>query len=249
MGNKIVSYSTMTWFDFEKYAKKTPCAILPIGSEEQHGPHLPMSTDSYVAQHLANEISKKTQLMVLPRISYSTLFSLRKYPGTLYINEETFAHQLIDLASALSSHAIRYVYLVLGHHGAYNSCRAAERQLLSTNADINFVVLAFPGIDAAIHECCTSQRWKPGLFHAEEIETSMMLAIHPELVDMSKAVCEYPETDEYWGYISTYWNNICKSGVFGDATKGTAEKGKILLQAIIDKSTNIILNHMSSHLK
>ncbi|RJQ43978.1 MAG: creatininase family protein [Anaerolineaceae bacterium] len=244
--NNPISYSTMTWFEFADYVKQKPFALLPIGSEEQHGPHMPMSTDSIMAQYFAEEISKQTGFIVLPRISYSTLFSLRRFPGTLYVEEETFVQQLLDLAKALSSHGIEYVYLILGHHGAMNSCKAAERKLITLNSELRFFVLAFPGIKEAIQEHCTSKRWIKDLFHAEEVETSMLLAVRPDLVRMDKAVCEYPEINPFYGSVSDYWNETCKSGVFGDATAATAEKGKKIIEAVVKRSVQLIKDHQAS---
>lgn len=245
MTNKPLNYSTMTWTEFADYTKKTPYALLPIGSEEQHGHHLPMSTDSIMAQYYAEEISKRTGIMVLPKLSYSVLFSLRRFPGTLYLENDTFVQTLLDLAYALESHGIQYVYLVLGHHGAAGACSLAERQLIINEADIRFVVLALPGIKDTIKEVCTSKRWHGDLFHAEEIETSIMLAVFPELVNMEKAVCEYPEKNPLMGSMSEYWDIRGKSGVFGDATAATAEKGKKLAEAIIANSVNMIETHQN----
>ncbi len=243
MENKLLNYSTMIWSEFAAYVKEKPYALLPIGSEEQHGHHLPMSTDSIMAQYYAEEISKKTGIMVLPRLSYSVLFSLRRFPGTLYLENNTFVQTLLDLAKALESHGIKYVYLVLGHHGAAGSCSLAERQLIISEAKIRFVVLALPGIKDTIKEVCTSKRWHGDLFHAEEIETSIMLAVFPELVNMEKAVCEYPEVNPLMGSMSDYWDKTCKSGVFGDATAATAEKGRKLADAIINNSVKMIETH------
>jgi len=102
------------------------------------------------------------------------------------------------------------------------------------------VNLVLPGYKTAIDEFCTAPRWHPVYAHAEEYETSAVLAIKPELVDMSKAVSEYPDENPLLGPTSIAWDEICTSGVFGDATTATAEKGHKILDRIIDSSLTLI---------
>jgi creatinine amidohydrolase len=93
---------------------------------------------------------------------------------------------------------------------------------------------------------CSSEKWHKTYVHAEEYETSAMLAIRPDLVDMSKAVKEYPEIDPLLGPISIPWNEFSKSGVVGDATVAKAETGQAILDYIFDKSVEIIQIHQDS---
>jgi creatinine amidohydrolase len=81
--------------------------------------------------------------------------------------------------------------------------------------------------------------------HAEEFETSCILAIRPDLVDMKKAVKEYPPVDPLFGAISIPWTDFCKSGVIGDATVATPEKGHLILEHMMNESLKLIQYHQS----
>ena len=106
-----------------------------------------------------------------------------------------------------------------------------------------FVNLVLPGYNEALRKYCKSRRWHATYAHAEEYETSAILAIRPDLVDMTKAVCEYPERNPLFGAISIPWNEFCKSGVIGDATVATAETGKRILDHIFHESLDLVRRH------
>lgn len=239
-------YFEMNWPDFQDYVKHTPFALLPVGAFEQHGPHLPFSTDTIIAEYMAKKMAEKTGFILLPALSYTPSFSLRKYPGTIRVSDETFANQLCEISQSLSMHGVQYIYVVIGHIGAKQACQMAERELLIKEKTAKLVNLALPGLDEAMQKFCTSPRWHPVYAHADEYETSSLLAIRPDLVDMDKAVSEYPEKSPLMGPISIGWDEFCKSGVIGDATVATPEKGAAILDFMISKGLQIINLHQAS---
>ena len=133
----------------------------------------------------------------------------------------------------------------VSHLGAVSACKTAERKiLLSSKARI--VNLVTPGYNEVLEKYYQSERWHSTFAHAEEFETSAVLAIRPGLVDMWKAVREYPEHDPLFGPISIVWNEFCKSGVIGDATVATAEAGRAILEHVFEKSLKLIRLHQES---
>ena len=241
-----IKYSEITWQDFAAYAGKNPFALLPVGALEQHGPHLPFATDVFIAEHMAEKIAEKTGILLLPSLQYTPSFSLRKYPGTLRVEDELFAEQLCQLAQSLYSHKICFLYVINAHIGARQACQTAERRLLLVQDGMRMVNLTLPGLDEALRKFCTSERWHPSFAHADEYETSAMLAIRPDLVRMEKAVREYPAKSPLLGPVSLAWDEFCQSGVIGDATVATAEKGRSMLDLMIGKALDIIQYHQSS---
>lgn len=239
-------YSKMNWYDFRDFVEHTPFAILPVGALEQHGPHLPFSTDVIIAEYMAEKMAEKTGFILLPSLSYTPSFSLRKYPGTIRVCDETFADQLCEISRSLASHKVQSIYLVIAHIGAKQACKIAERRLLLEDNTAKLVNLALPGLNEAMQKYCTSQRWHPIYAHADEYETSAVLAIRPELVNMEKAVSEYPQKNPLMGPISIAWNEFCNTGVIGDATAATVEKGRAMLELMIDKGLEIIKYHQES---
>jgi creatinine amidohydrolase len=246
MTNGTVSkHFEMSWPEFEALAKEINFAILPVGAIEQHGPHLPMGTDVIIGEYLAERLAMATGALLLHSLAYTPSFSLRYYPGTVRVSDETFANELVEIAESLYIHGIETIYVFLSHLGAVTACKTAERKLLLAS-EARLVNLLLPGYQEALSKYCRSKRWHPTFVHAEEYETSAILAIRPDLVDMEKAVKEYPEIDPLLGPISIPWTEFCESGVIGDATVAKAETGQAILDYIFEKSLEIIQIHQAS---
>lgn len=241
----VLKHFEMSWPEFETFVKKTNYAILPVGAIEQHGPHLPMGTDVIIGEYLAERLAMATGGLLLHSLAYTPSFSCRYYPGTVRVSDDTFANELVEIAESLYLHGIETIYVYLSHLGAAAACKAAERKLLLTSK-ARLVNLLLPGYQEALGKYCHSERWHSTYVHAEEYETSALLAIRPDLVDMTKAVKEYPEIDPLLGSISIPWNEFSKSGVIGDATVATAETGQAILDYIYEKSLEVIQIHQDS---
>ena len=238
----IHRHMEMKWPEFAQFVKHTDYAVLPVAAIEQHGPHLPFATDVYIADYLSERVAQETGALLMATLRYSPSFSLRYFPGTVRVSDSTFIDTLVDITESMFSHGIKTVYIQVGHVGAAAACKEAERKLLLTS-NARIVNLVLPGMNEAITKYCESKRWHSTYVHAEEFETSCILALHPELVDMAKAVCEYPEVDPLFGSISIPWDDFTKSGVIGDATVARADKGKAIMDAMIQKSIEIINFH------
>jgi creatinine amidohydrolase len=245
MAGKLNKYCEMNWKQFAEFVSKTPFALLPVGALEQHGPHLPFNTDVIIAEYMAEKIAEQTGFLLLPSLQYTPSFSLRRYPGTIRLEDDTFSNQICEIARSLDFHGLKYIYLIIGHIGAINACKKAERRMIVSENNIRLVNIAIPGLNEAIKKFCTAPRWHPVFAHADEYETSAILAIRPDLVDMSKAVKEYPPKNKLMGNISIAWDEFCESGVIGDATVATTEKGKKILDHMISRSIEIIEYHQS----
>jgi creatinine amidohydrolase len=238
----LYRHAEMKWPEFSEFVKKTDYAILPVGSLEQHGPHLPFNTDVLIAEYVAESLARETGALLLESLKYAPDFSLRFFPGTIKVTDELFSQLVMEITEAMYSHGIKTVYVMVGHHGAFTACKDAERKLL-LSSQARIVNLALPGLNEAINKYCVSKRWHSYNVHAEEFETSCILAIHPELVDMAKAVKEYPPVDPLFGAISISWTDFCKSGVIGDATVATPEKGKLILDYMLAESLKLVQYH------
>ncbi|HEY60312.1 MAG TPA: creatininase family protein [Anaerolineae bacterium] len=240
--NTIFRHTEMKRPEFEEFIKHTDYAILPVAAIEQHGPHLPFCCDVIIADYLSERIAEETGALLMATLRYTPSFSLRLYPGTVRVSDATFVETLVDISESMYIHGINTIYIFQSHVGAAAACKEAERKLL-LSSQARIVNLVLPGIYEAMAKYCKSKRWHSKYVHAEEFETSCVLALRPELVDMSKAVSEYPEVDPLFGSISIPWSDFCKSGVVGDATVATAEKGKALLEFMVGKSVNLIQQH------
>lgn len=238
----IFRHTELKWPEFPDFIKKTNFAILPVGSIEQHGPHLPFNTDVVIAEYLAERVAQETGALLMDSLRYSPSFSLRFYPGNVRLSDNLFTEMVVEITESMYSHGVKTMYVMVGHHGAANACKEAERKLLLTS-QARIVNLVLPGLNEAIAKYCVSKRWHSYNVHAEEFETSCLLAIRPDLVDMKKAVKEYPPVDPLFGAISIPWIDFSKSGVIGDATVATSEKGKAILDSMVNESIKLIEYH------
>ena len=229
----------MTRLQVEAQIQKYPVAILPIGSCEQHGPHLPLATDSILAEALARRISQKTGALVYPTLHFSYSWVWRDIPGTMSISTVQLQSVLTELAGSAQRSGIRLLVFLNGHEANNNAIKYAIRQAQDVTS-VQLLRMFYPGIGEVYETEMESPTWGSGMFHACEFETSLMLAARPELVDMSLAVAEYPQKPPLYGVDTSSLGAISKSGVYGDATLATREKGERMFTAFAEKAASII---------
>jgi creatinine amidohydrolase len=211
----------MSWKDVEAYLKKRTDIILPIGSVEEHGYHLPLSTDGDIALAIAKELSKRTGVIVGPIVWYGVCNTTRAFPGTVTADFDSFKSYLASVFLSLWETSFRTVYVISGHLGGSHVSALKEA---SRKSDLEVLFLDLRKIDSKdILETMP--------FHAGEAETSLMLFLHPERADMSRAV---DEDIEFLDFSTTASVKLTKSGVWGSATKATADKGGKLFSRIIE---------------
>ena len=166
----------MTDYDFRFTLKKIKRAIIPVGSLEQHGAHLPVSTDSLIAEYIARLLAEKIGAFVLPVISYGVSFE-HKPMFNVSIHHSTLSTMLCDTCISLAENKIREIIILNGHHGNTGAIQYIPQEVESK----------IPAIDVNIHILHYWHMMKPDFDHAGEVETSLVLAIAPELVHMDRA--------------------------------------------------------------
>ena len=232
-----------TWQEIAALDKQEGVVILPIGAIEQHGPHLPTITDTLQVTHvLAATLARlpdTVKAWALPSLNYGKSNEHTGFPGTISLTAATLLAVLHDIADSVKAAGFRRLAFLNGHGGNMALLEMAARDIrVRTN------LLCFslqPGLFVNPPFPITPEEQRLG-FHAGELETSLMLAIAPELVHMDKAsrhFAPFPETGTplfFFGAAATAWlsRDWSPTGVFGDATLGTAEKG----QAIIDAAAH-----------
>lgn len=234
----VLEAETMTRPEVAEALSRRSLAILPIGSTEQHGPHLPLGTDTLLAQEVARRVGEATGALVFPPLPLGYAWVWRDIPGTLTVDEATLQQVIKDIAHSLHRQGLRTLVLLNGHGANESALKYAVRELAD---EIPMKVLHFSyfnhfGEAAAVVE---SPKWH-GTFHACEVETSLMLAVRPDLVRMDLAVREYPDAPPTYGVSPVSMGSVSRSGVFGDPTLATAEKGRALLEAAVANLVEII---------
>jgi len=233
-------YDHYTWVELKEIIPQQRVVVLPVGSTEDHGHHLPLDVDHFVVSEICEAAARLIphEVLLLPTVSYGFEDHHMDFPGTITISDEHLLHFVLDITKSVAHLGFRKIIIVNGHGSNAPILElAARRTVTETEAHCGFVN-AGAGVDTdAIAESELSS-------HAEEIETSTYLHLNPDVVQMDKATREVkvPITKYYWrGSVKgkgasplrmmDIWSRISDSGVIGDATLGTAEKGKLFFEA------------------
>ena len=197
-------------------------AVIPVGSLEQHGPHLPIMTDWAIATELGRRVAEKMNAFLLPAFPISTCREHMGKKGSVWMEATTFYQMMYDIVMSLKTQGFKRVAFVITHGGIFVMGPLVRDLNARFNPDL---MVAFVTPDTSNLKGITETR---GL-HADEGETSQILAIAPETVHMDRAVDFDPEVPRpYLNYGSIF--RASPTGVWGYPTKATAEKGELILQ-------------------
>jgi creatinine amidohydrolase len=239
----------LTWFDVEQYLKKETVILLPVGSLEQHGPHLPLATDSINVTYLATRAAEVAQVLVAPTIKPGVSFNHMKFPGTMTLRPETLVELISDMVTSLVAHGFRKIILLNGHGGNNAAIETAAIKLKECHPKVVIGVLHSWLLSKESDRVLES----PIRYHADEGETSRMLVSAKGLVRMDRAKKEIPHSRSglfnfqisevfnqttFYGLPKTH--TVTQSGIFGDATLATEEKGRIMFDEAIKNLTREI---------
>ena len=214
--------------------------ILPLGAIEDHGPHLPVGTDNFIGEKVAQLVAEKTGAAILPCIKYSYVWSLGDRVGTVSLSFDTLRRTLVEIALELYRQGFRTLVLLDAHLGNAPVVKTAVRDVLERHPDMKCIYFAY--LDAAKQlDVFESPRASGQYIHACEIETSAMLYAKAEVVEMEKAVRNYPEFPQRSSYINMRWSEFTPVAILGDPTCATAEKGRALLETAAQNIADIIL--------
>jgi creatinine amidohydrolase len=226
--------------------------IIPIGTLEDHGRHLPIDTDVTLVEAICRGAASAApdETVLLPPIVHGYSPHHMDFPGTITISWDTFCSYCTDVAVSLVRHGFSRVLLVNGHGSNQNLVEMAAR-LAVVDEPESIVAATFylvsPASAAVIEDVRDSSRG--GMAHACELETSLYLHLYPEAVDMELATDErgYPETEHAWLdwsdgplKVMPWWSSFSESGVQGDATLATAEKGRKLFGAAVKELVSFV---------
>ncbi|NJP99585.1 creatininase family protein [Streptomyces sp. PLAI1-29] len=205
-------------------------ALLPVGSFEQHGPYLPLVTDTVVACAVARELAAVYPVQCLPPITLSCSHEHAGWPGTVSLSAATLCAVVADVAASLRRSGVRGLVLVNGHGGNY-----VLRNVVQESAGSGTRMALFPGPedwDAARKgaEIRTSSRSD---MHAGEVETSILLHDQPELLRPGYETADHL-ADERRHLLTLGMRPYTESGVIGRPSLASAEKGRKLLAGLVD---------------
>lgn len=237
-GSRALLVEEMTSAEFARRAKSKPLAIVPFGSIEEHGSHLPLCTDAYQAESVALRVAEKFGALVCPTVKYGECVSTRNFPGTISISSRTIRHLVRDIVSELARNGIDKVLIISGHAGGAHMAALKEGAMEIVGREKRLKVMLLSDYDLAYQ--LLGKEFPSSDGHGGLIETSRILHIRPELVGASRPkgadkrprfmLLQNPER-----YIVT--------GIVGDAREASAAKGKKLDDYIVRELSKLIVEN------
>lgn len=235
----------LTWpevkaLDFDKLI-----VVLPTGSFEQHGHHLPFTTDTDIVTAIAERIERRTpeRVLLLPTLWPGLSTHHMHFPGTMDVPQSDYIRLVTDLGASIASMGAKRCFILNGHGGNDTPLRAVLRELKTTVPQTRFVFASYWSLAAdSMKQVRESELG--GMGHACEMETSIMLHLHPTRVKMERAKRDGPtHTDPYRladmqhgrpVFFVNEFHEVTKTGVIGHPDLATAEKGKRFLDGIVE---------------
>jgi creatinine amidohydrolase len=226
----------ITMQEFEQGLKITQTVLIPFGSTEEHGSHLPLSTDTLQAHEVCKSASGIIPLFVAPPIHYGCCRSTSNHPGTISITTGTLKSLMKDIVRSLRRQGLRNFIILTGHAGGTHKMALVDagEELIEEFRDIRLAVLT--EYDLAYKEGRELIETE-GDSHAGEIETSRVMHLRPDLVKGSgnRAFPEFPQ-----GILVRNKRRFWESGVWGDPSKASAEKGRRINALVVTKLVEFV---------
>ncbi len=221
----------LTWPQAERVLGPDTVVVIPLGaSSKEHGPHLLLKNDWLLAEYYKDRVYQQADVVIAPTLGFHYYPAFTEYPGSITLRHETARDVIVDIVRSLAADGPRRFYVLNTGVSTVGPLNAAVDVLASEG-----IVLRFTDLLAAIDPVCDEICEQEGGTHADEVETSMMLYIAPRTVAMSKAVKDFtPKTKTGLSRSPDGAGHYSKSGVFGDATLATREKGQRLVEAVME---------------
>ncbi len=242
----------LTWQDIETMPDKENVVIIqPVGSIEQHGPHLPLIVDSAIATYVTGKalakLDRNTPAYALPTQYYGKSNEHWHFPGTITLTAQTLMAVLTETGESIYRSGFRKLVFLNAHGGQPQVIEIVARDLHQKYEDFLLFPLSAWRVPNPSEELLTQKEMELGI-HAGDAETSMILSMLPDVVRMDKAVCEYPQGLPEDSMLSMEGNlpfawltrELTRSGVLGDAKVATKEKGDRILEAFTDGWVQVI---------
>ena len=253
MAEELLSHclADLAYPDIRAYLERSDVILIPMASLEQHGPHLPVEVDSMLGETVALEAARRVAakgepILVLPMLWTGLSEHHMSFGGTITLDDQTFLAVLRCIVKSVVRHGFRRIVLLNGHGGNDNAMRVAADML---TPEFEVPIVQFTYWYAAAEPIAAILETQKGLRHACEAETSMMMALRPELVardriPLAKANVT-PEVSDLVGGGMYRWRTLgamSSSGVMGNPEAATPEKGERLIAGIADELARKLLN-------
>jgi len=234
----------MTWREIESALERTRTLLVPVGSTEQHGHHMPLGVDVFMPEAIGELIAERSPALLAPPIWYGVSPHHTFKPGTFTVSTETFQRYVFDICASAADWGIENVLLLNGHYLAQDPELEVVVRELRTERGVEAFHVPLVNLFA---EVASEIRTGDVSFHASEFETSIMLELFPELVDMDAAEAVDPPEESLpltdydalgdnevgWALTAEDMAELTPAGNIGDPTVATEQKGEALVEAAV----------------
>lgn len=227
--SRTMYLADLTWLQAKQILNADSLVLIPLGAAaKEHGPHLRLDNDRVLADYLAARVADQADVIVAPTLTYHFYPAFTAYAGSTTLRLETARDMVIDVVTSLAAFGPRRFYIL---NTGVSTVRALEPAAASVASE--GILLRFTRIERAGNKAVQRVQEQAGGTHADEIETSMMLYIASDRVDMSKAATDYHPGS---GPLSPHPGTsgvYSATGIYGDATLATVEKGRVIVEATV----------------
>lgn len=235
---EVYEYNKLTWPEMNDAIELEKVVLLPTGSTEQHGPHLPLDTDLFLAEEVCRELGRHApdRVLVLPGIPYGLNMHHFDFPGTIHVEPQHFIDFCVDVLKSCAYHGFKRMAVVNGHGSNMPMANLIARRIVLETPSLCCAFGYYNlGREESLAACET------GLYaHADEWETSLYLHFARDRVQMDRAVAGNDRVGRTMSSDSTtavhfndHWGRWTTTGVHGNPLAATPEKGRRILDAIV----------------
>ncbi|MDH3443682.1 MAG: creatininase family protein [Deltaproteobacteria bacterium] len=243
-----MKWGEMRWPAMKALERSQSVVLLPTGSMEQHGPHLPLQVDHFIANRLAEDLEKRMpEVLILPPLWAGASAHHMDFPGTITLRPRVFIDLLREICTCMRQHGFRRIVLLNGHGGNRSSLEVLGQELYS-DCGFNVNVVVYWDLVPDLVKTLKKSRSK-GMGHSGELETSLMLYLAPHLVDLS-ALPEGFRSDQVQGRgpfldgsrVKRYGNikEHSEIGVDGFPAAASKEDGELFYNAVLEELGKVV---------
>ena len=250
--HSTLALQEMTWPEAQLALELAKLAIIPVGSTEQHGPHLRMSTDTVIAEQLALRLARALapHAVVVPPVPFGVSYHHLDFPGTLTLSPDTLQAVVTELVESLRRHGVEAFFLLTGHGGNEATLEVLATKLRFQRGVRVASLFYFTLVRDVMAQGVVSERWG----HACEVETSLALYLQPQLVQASRLTAgalhpyPYPYSDHDAALsvmVPFSFAELTANGAFGDARRADAAFGHAITMAVVERGAAFLRSFMA----
>jgi creatinine amidohydrolase len=244
-------YQHYTWPELGEAVARQPVVLLPIGSVEDHGHHLPLDVDNFLIWNICEKAAEKAEndILLMPLIPYGFEAHHMDFPGTINVGIEHLYHFVLDITRSLAHHGFQRILIADGHGSNMPILDLVARQTI-VETGVSCAAFIWPALAAEVIKSLRESPIPGGMSHACELETSVYLYLDPDRVQMEKARCDMgqPPSSFIWldlmqGSPVRYmdiWSAFSNSGTNGDPTLANKDKGEKIFNAAVDRLIELV---------